>query len=64
MTQLTAQLKCLYTNAQSMSNRQEELETTVLLESRELVAITETWWDESRDWSVSNNGYSLFRRDK
>ncbi|KAK4826217.1 hypothetical protein QYF61_006161 [Mycteria americana] len=45
VTWLTAQLKCLYTNAGSMGNKQEELETTMLLESHDLVAITETWWD-------------------
>ena len=39
----TAQLKCLYTNVRSMGNKQEELEATVLLESYDLVAITETW---------------------
>ncbi|KAM9285923.1 ubiquitin carboxyl-terminal hydrolase 42-like [Cariama cristata] len=33
VTQPTAQLKCLYTNARNMGNRQEELEATVPLES-------------------------------
>jgi len=28
-------------------NKQEELEVTMLLESNDLVAITETWWGES-----------------
>ena len=42
VTRLTAQLTCLYTNARSMGNKQEELEATVLLESYNLVAITET----------------------
>ena len=49
VTQPTAQPKCLYTNARSMGNKQEELEATVLLESYDLVAITETWWDKSHD---------------
>ena len=35
----TAQLKCLYSNAYSMGNKQEELEATMLLESYDLVAI-------------------------
>ena len=52
----TAELKCLYTNAHSMGNKQEELEATVLLESYDLVAITETWWDKSHDWSVPIDG--------
>jgi len=41
VTQLTAQLKYLYTNACSMDNEQE-LEATVLLESYNLAALTET----------------------
>ena len=53
VTQTTAQLKCLYTNACSMGNKQEELEATVPLESYNLVAITETWWDKSHDWRLS-----------
>ena len=64
MTQLTAQLKCFYTNAHSMANKQEELEDTMLLENYDLVAITETWWDESHDCSVAINGYRLFRRHR
>ncbi|KAK4810175.1 hypothetical protein QYF61_010948 [Mycteria americana] len=62
VTWLTAQLQCLYTSARSMGNKQEELEATVLLDSYDLVAITETWWDESHDWSAAINGYRLFRR--
>jgi len=45
----TAQMKCLYTNTHSMGNKQEELEATVLLESHNLIALIETWWDESHD---------------
>ncbi|KAM6226441.1 uncharacterized protein M6G45_016903 [Spheniscus humboldti] len=63
MTRPTAQLKCLYTSACSMGNKQE-LEPTVLLESYDLVAITENWWDESHDWSTAIDGYKLFRRDR
>ncbi|PKU38486.1 nipped-b-like protein [Limosa lapponica baueri] len=64
VAQPTAQLKCLYTNAHSMGNKQEELEATMLLESYDIVAITETWWDEPYDWSVAVEGYKLFRRDR
>ena len=60
----TGQLKCLYTNARSVGNKEEELEATMLLESNDLVAITETCWNESHDRSVAINGYRLFRRDK
>ncbi|PKU40055.1 nipped-b-like protein [Limosa lapponica baueri] len=62
--QPAAQLKCLYTSACSMGNKQEELEAIVLLERYDIVAITETWWDESYNWSVGIEGYKLFRRDR
>ncbi|TRZ12996.1 hypothetical protein HGM15179_014111 [Zosterops borbonicus] len=42
VTQLTAQLKYLYTDAHGMDNKQEEMKATILLESYNLVAITET----------------------
>ncbi|KAK4825362.1 hypothetical protein QYF61_026881 [Mycteria americana] len=64
VTRPTAQLKFLYANACNMGNKQEELEATLLLESHDLAGITETWWDESHDWSVAINGYRLFRRDR
>ena len=47
-----------------MGNKQEELEAIVLLENYDLIAITETWWDESHDWNVALDGYRLFRRDR
>jgi len=60
----TAQLKCIYTNARSMGNKQEELEAITQQESYDLVAITETWWDDCHDWSAAMDGYKLFRRDR
>ena len=59
-----AQLKCVYTNACSMGNKQEELEAIVKQASYDLVAITETWWDHSHDWSAAMDGYKLFRKDR
>uniref|UniRef100_A0A8B9CU89 Reverse transcriptase domain-containing protein n=1 Tax=Anser brachyrhynchus TaxID=132585 RepID=A0A8B9CU89_9AVES len=59
-----AQLKCIYTNARSMGNKQEELDAIVQREGYDLVAITETWWDHSHDWSAAMSGYRLFRRDR
>ena len=44
-----AQLKCVYTSARSMGNKQEELEAIVRQASYDLVVITETWWDHSHD---------------
>ncbi|GAB0209318.1 hypothetical protein GRJ2_003397500 [Grus japonensis] len=59
-----AQLKCIYTNARSMGNKQEKLEAAVQLENYDIVAITETRWDESHNWSAAMDGYKLFRRDR
>ncbi|KAK4810884.1 hypothetical protein QYF61_013292 [Mycteria americana] len=63
-TRMTAQLKCLYTNARSMGNKQEELEAIVHQENYDMVAITETWWDDLHNWSAAVDGYKLFRRDR
>ena len=59
-----AQLKCFYTNACSMSNKEEELEAIVWQANYDLVTITKTWWDHSRDWSAEMSGYKFFRRDR
>jgi len=56
---LTAQLKCVYTNACSMGNKQEELEATVQQDGYDLVAITEMWWDNLHDWHAVMDGYRL-----
>ena len=56
--------RCLYTNARSMGNKQEELEAIVCLESYDIVAITETWWNDSHSWSEVMEGYRLFKRDR
>ena len=37
------QLKCIYTNACSMGNKQEELEAIVQQTNYDLIAINETW---------------------
>ncbi|KAK4805868.1 hypothetical protein QYF61_025735 [Mycteria americana] len=63
-TRTTAQLKCLYTIARSVGNKQEELEAIVHQENDDMVAIRETWWDDSHNRSASTDGYKLFRRDK
>ncbi|KAJ7398094.1 mitochondrial fission process protein 1 [Pitangus sulphuratus] len=59
-----AQLKCMYTNARSMGNKQEELEAIMQQESYDVVAIMETWWDDWHNWSAAVDGYILFRRDR
>ena len=57
-------LRYLYTNARSMSNKQEELEAIVCSESYDIVAISETWWNYSHSWSAVMEGYRLFKRDR
>jgi len=60
----TAWLKCMYMNARSMSNKQEELEALVQQEIYDIIAIMETWWNDSHNWSVATDDYKLFRRDR
>jgi len=60
----TAHLKCVYTNARSMGNKQEELAAIAQQDGYDLVAITETWWDSSHDWHAAMDGYRLFRKDR
>ena len=57
-------LKGLYTNAHSMGNKEEELQIHVRSGDYDLVAITEMWWDSSRDWNVVMDGYVLLRKDR
>ncbi|KAJ7400591.1 hypothetical protein BTVI_104058 [Pitangus sulphuratus] len=45
-----------------MGNKQEELEAIMQQESYDVVNITETWWNDSHDWSAAMDGYKLFRR--
>lgn len=33
------------------------------LQGRDLIAITDTWRDSSRDWNSVMDGYVLFRKD-
>ena len=47
-----------------MGNKQEELEAIVQQENYDIAAITETWWDNSHDWSDTMDGYKLFGRDR
>ena len=63
-TQKDAHLRCIYTNAHNMGNKQEEMEAIVWLENYDIVAITETWWDDSHNWSVMMDGYWCFKRDR
>ncbi|RMC22218.1 hypothetical protein DUI87_00529 [Hirundo rustica rustica] len=58
-----AQLRCMYTNARSMGNKQE-LEAMVQQQSCDVVTIMEMWWDDFHSWSAALDGYKPFRRDR
>ena len=58
------QLKCIYTSARSTGNEQEELEATRQQANCDLVAMIETWWDCSHNWTAALDGYKLFRKDR
>ncbi|GAB0209357.1 maestro heat-like repeat-containing protein family member 7 [Grus japonensis] len=64
VTESVAQLKCIYTNAHSIGNKQEELEAIVQQENYDIVAITETRWDDLHNWAAAMDDYKLFRRDR
>ncbi|GAB0210376.1 hypothetical protein GRJ2_003503400 [Grus japonensis] len=64
VNQKTNHLKCMYTNAHSLGNKQEELELHVQSENYHIIGITETWWDNSHDWRIMMDGYRLFRKDR
>ncbi|CAI5785061.1 Hypothetical predicted protein [Podarcis lilfordi] len=57
-------LQCLYTNAQSMGNKQDELELLVQQTKYDIIGITETWWDKSHNWNVIMEGYSGASQDE
>lgn len=45
-----------------MSNKQEELEAIIQLESYNLITITEMWWDEMHKQSISVDSCKQFKR--
>ncbi|KAJ7402178.1 mitochondrial fission process protein 1 [Pitangus sulphuratus] len=45
-------------------NNFKGLEAIMQQESYNVIAITETWWDDSHDWSAAMDGHKLFRRDR
>ena len=59
---LGAQLKCIYSNAQSMGNKKEELQACACLEYCDVIGITAVWWDGSHNWNVRTDGHKLFRK--
>ena len=57
-------LRVLSTNARSLGNKINELESIMASENIDLVAVTETWFNESHDWDITIPGFSLYRKDR
>ena len=58
-------LKCLYTNANSVILKVDELRERVLLEAFDVVAVTETWaTQEISDCELAIDGYVMYRKDR
>ncbi|MEE6510625.1 hypothetical protein FKM82_030646 [Ascaphus truei] len=51
-------------NARSLTDKMGELELIGAREQYDIIGITETWWDETHDWTVNLEDYSLFRKDR
>ncbi|KAJ7410618.1 rna-directed dna polymerase from mobile element jockey-like [Pitangus sulphuratus] len=47
-----------------MRNKQEELEALAQSQGFDITGISETWWDETCNWSALLDGYQFFRRDR
>lgn len=54
--QISALMKCLYADAHTIGNKQEELEVCMQLQGCSLIRITRMWWVTSHNWSVSCHG--------
>lgn len=57
-------LKCMYTSAGNLDNKQEELEFCAQFESYDVIWITETWWENSHGWKMTMDSYKLFQKDR
>lgn len=62
-TKPLARLKCIYTNAQC-GQQAGGPGTFLQQEGFDVVTITETWRDDSRNGSAAMAGYKFFRRDR
>lgn len=59
-----AQLKRIYPNTRSVGNKQEQLEASVRQENCHLLAIVETCWADSHNWSAALDGWSLLGMER
>nr|VZI20107.1 unnamed protein product [Spirometra erinaceieuropaei] len=59
-----AKLRCLYTNAQSLISKLDELKLCLAELSPDVLAVTETWLSGNiSDNEVASPGYQIYRRD-
>nr|VZH92783.1 unnamed protein product [Spirometra erinaceieuropaei] len=60
-----AKLRCLYTNAQSLISKLDELKLCLVELSPDVLAVTETWLSGTiSDNEVALPGYQIYRRDR
>nr|VZI22675.1 unnamed protein product [Spirometra erinaceieuropaei] len=60
-----AKLRCLYTNAQSLISKLDELKLCLVELSPDVLAVTETWLSGNiSDNEVALPGYQIYRRDR
>nr|VZH89441.1 unnamed protein product [Spirometra erinaceieuropaei] len=60
-----AKLRCLYTNAQSLISKLDELKLCLVELSPDVLAVTETWLSANiSDNEVALPGYQIYRRDR
>nr|VZH90178.1 unnamed protein product [Spirometra erinaceieuropaei] len=60
-----AKLRCLYTNAQSLLSKLDELKLCLVELSPDVLAVTETWLSGNiSDNEVALPGYQIYRRDR
>ena len=64
-TETREQLKCFYTNANSLVHKIDELKQLVTLHEYDIISVTETWATvDIKDAELSIDGYSMYRMDR
>ena len=57
-------LNIFYTNARSLNNKMEEVESKIDSEEYNIVAVSETWFKEESSWRTGLEGYKVYRCDR
>ena len=52
-------LNIFYTNARSFNNKMEDLEAKVDSEEYDIVAVSETWFQEDSNWKTGLEGFKV-----